>query len=141
MKGYLLDTNVISELIKPVPEPKVVHWLNTVEGGFLYLSALSVGEICKGVSILSDGRKRRQLERWLNEELRAEFSGRILPIDEEVAFRWGLLSGELSRRGKPISVIDGLIASTAIVNELTIVTRNSRDFDNVSVKTLNPWVS
>lgn len=90
----LLDTNCISELVRPKPEPRVMEWMDAADEALLYLSILTVGEIRKGVAGLSQGKRRRRLETWLDIELRARFSGRIAPIDAAIADRWGLLAAE-----------------------------------------------
>lgn len=139
MSGFLLDTNCISELIRPRPEPHVVEWLESTDEGLLYLSVLSIGEIRKGVALLAQSRRRTRLETWLEVDLRVRFSGRILPIEVVVADRWGLLAAEAKRKGKPLAVIDGLLAATALEHNLTVVSRNDGDFANTNVALLNPW--
>src|ERR1700730_12673682 len=88
MSGFLLDTNCISELVRVRPEPRVMQWMDAADEGVLYLSVLTLGEIRKGLAALTQGRRRTRLETWLEVELRARFSGRVLPIDEAVADRW-----------------------------------------------------
>jgi toxin FitB len=139
MSGFLLDTNCISELVSSRPEPLIVDWLQATDEGLLYLSVLTLGEIRKGVALLSQGKRRTRLETWLEVELQARFSGRILPIDGVVADRWGVLAAESKRKGKPLAVIDGLIAATALEYNLTVVSRNAGDFANTQVSVLNPW--
>jgi predicted nucleic acid-binding protein len=139
MSGFLLDTNVLSELTRPQPDRRVVEWLNTIDESLLYLSVLTLGEIRKGLTILATGRRRSLLEAWLDTELAARFGGRVLPIDHAVADRWGRLAGEAARRGAPLPVIDGLLAATALRHDLTIVSRNVRDFAAQGLASLNPW--
>jgi predicted nucleic acid-binding protein len=139
MSGFLLDTNCISELVRPKPEPRVLNWMEAADEATLYLSVLTVGEIRKGVAGLAQGKRRTQLETWLEVDLEARFSGRIMPIDGAIADRWGLLTAEAKRRGNPLSVIDGLLAATAQHHNLTVVSRNSSDFTNTHVPVLNPW--
>ena len=139
MSGFLLDTNIISELIKPRPEPKVAAWIEAADESLLYLSVLTLGEIRKGIAALPRTARRGQLEAWLASDLHARFSGRILPVDEAVADRWGLLTGEASRKGIRLPVIDGLLAATALSHNLTLVTRNATDMAATGVPTLNPW--
>ena len=139
MSGFLLDTNCISELISARPEPRVVEWLGAADEGLLYLSVLTLGEIRKGVALLAQGKRRTRLETWLEVELQSRFSGRILPIDIVVADRWGLLAAEAKRKGKPLAIIDGLLAATALEYNLTVVSRNTGDFANAQVAFLNPW--
>jgi len=140
MNGFLLDTNCISEVVRAKPEPRVVEWLEAVDEEMLYLSVLTLGEIRKGVAGLPQGKRRAQLETWLEVELGARFSGRILPIDAAVADRWGWLAADAKRKGKGLSIIDALLAATALHFNLTLVSRNVNDFADTSVPTLNPWL-
>jgi predicted nucleic acid-binding protein len=139
MSGFLLDTNCISEAVRANPEPRVLAWIEAADETLLYLSVLTLGEIRKGLAALLPGRRRTKLETWLEVELRARFSGRILSIDAEVADRWGLLAADAKGQGKPIPVIDGLLAATALHHNLTIVSRNVSDFSNLPVAVVNPW--
>jgi predicted nucleic acid-binding protein len=139
MSGFLLDTNFVSELVSAKPEPHVIEWMDATDEDLLYLSVLTLGEIRKGVAGLAQGKGRTHLETWLEVDLQARFSGRILPIDFAIADRWGLLAAESKRKGKALSVIDGLLAATAIHHNLTVVSRNSSDFTTTQVQVLNPW--
>lgn len=139
MSGFLLDTNCISELVRPKPEPRVLDWMEGVNEAMLYLSVLTVGEIRKGLAGLPQGRRRAHLETWLEVELQARFGGRIVPIDAPIADRWGLIAAEAKRKGKALPVINGLLAATALHHNLTVVSRNTRDFANAQVQVLNPW--
>ena len=141
MSGFLLDTNCVSELVRVRPHPRVIEWMESVEEGLLYLSVLTLGEIQKGLATLAQGKRRARLEEWLDVELRARFANRLLPVDEEVALRWGLLAALANRQGKPLSAIDGLLAATALSHDLTLVTRNIGDFAAAQVPVLNPWES
>ena len=139
MSGFLLDTNCISEVVRLKPEPRVMAWMEGADESLLYLSVLTMGEIRKGLAALQQSKRRTQLETWLELELQARFSGRILPIDASVADRWGLLAASAKRSGKALSSIDGLLAATAIHHNLTIVSRNVSDFANTYVPVVNPW--
>jgi predicted nucleic acid-binding protein len=139
MKGYLVDTNCISEAVRLRPDPRVMSWLEGADEDLLYLSVLTLGEIRKGVASLPQGRRRASLESWLNLELQARFSGRILSIDEAIADRWGLLAATAKNKGRGLSAIDGLLAATAIQHNLTIVSRNDADFADTQVPVVNPW--
>jgi toxin FitB len=139
MSGFLLDTNCISEVVRLKPEPRVMAWMEGADESLLYLSVLTMGEIRKGLAALQQSKRRTQLETWLELELQARFSGRILPIDAAVADRWGLLAASAKRSGKALSSIDGLLAATAIHHNLTIVSRNVSDFANTYVPVVNPW--
>ena len=139
MSGFLLDTNCISELVRPKPEPRVMEWMEAADETILYLSVLTVAEIRKGLAGLAQGKRRTRLETWLEVELLTRFARRIVPIDSAVADRWGLLAAEAKRTGKGLSIIDGLLAATALHHNLTIVSRNASDFANTQVTALNPW--
>jgi predicted nucleic acid-binding protein len=139
MTGFLLDTNCISEVVRLKPDPHVTSWIEAAEEGLLYLSVLTLGEIRKGLAALPQGKRRSRLETWLEVELQARFSGRILSIDATVADRWGLLAAAAKIKGKPLSAIDGLLAATAIHHNLTIVSRNVADFRNTPAPVVNPW--
>ncbi len=141
MNGYLLDTNCISEAVRSRPDPRVMSWLEATDEDLLYLSVLTLGEIRKGVAGLAQSRRRTLLETWLNVELQARFSARILSIDSAIADRWGLLAESAKSKGRGLSTIDGLLASTAIHHNLTIVSRNDDDFADTQVPVLNPWKS
>ena len=141
MSGFLLDTNVPSELTRPKSDPKVEAWLEDAEDEQLYFSVVSLGEILKGVTRLPESRRRTELQLWLDNTLRPWFAGRILPVTEPIAERWGILAGQSLLRGKTIKVADGLIAATALHHDLTIVTRNVKDFEYLGVELLNPWES
>ena len=139
MSAFLLDTNVISELIKPKPEPKVTTWIDGTDEELLFLSVLTLGEIRKGIVLLTRSARRTSLEAWLSKELPLRFSNRILSVDQEVADRWGHLSGLTSARGVHVGVIDGLLAATAMQHNLTLVTRDTRDVTATGVTLFNPW--
>jgi len=136
---YLLDTCVLSELVKPKPNRGVIAWLEATEELSLHLSVVSFGELQKGVSKLKESRRRKTLQSWVDEELTARFAGRVLDIDRAVASRWGELSGNAERRGKKIPVLDGLLAATALEGGLTVVTENVRHFEATECSVHNPW--
>ena len=116
-----------------------MDWMDAADETMLYLSVLTLGEIRKGVVKLPQGKRRTQLETWLEVELKARFAGRIIPIHEEVAHRWGLIAAEAKRKGQDLPVIDGLLAATALHYNLTVVSRNVKDFTNAHVQVVNPW--
>ncbi|MGB7986630.1 MAG: type II toxin-antitoxin system VapC family toxin [Terracidiphilus sp.] len=140
MNGYLLDTNIPSELIRPRPEERVVDWLESADDDRLFFSVVSLGEIVKGVSLLASGHKKNELEKWLETTLRPWFGARILSIDEVVARHWGVLTARMERKGRKLKVADGMIAATALVHDLTIVTRNVKDFAGTGASLINPWL-
>lgn len=137
MSGFLLDTNVLSELVKPKPYPPVVNWISNADESLLHFSVVTLGEIRKGIASRPNAR-RAQLEAWLS-ALTLRFSGRILPIDLPVADRWGHLAGNCQAKGLILPVIDGLLAATALHYDLTFVTRNVKDVQATGVDTLDPW--
>ena len=139
MTGFLLDTNVISEVIRKRPEATVLKWLDSTDEDLLLLSVLTLGEIRKGVAALRTGSRRASLEAWLDRELPARFAGRILPVDEAVADQWGILAASAAARGRPLPVVDGLLAATALHHSLILVTRNDRHLADTGVPVLNPW--
>jgi predicted nucleic acid-binding protein len=139
VSGFLLDTNVISELVRPRPEPKVASWIESTNESLLYLSVLTLGEIRKGVVSVRNSSRRATLEAWLDSELVVRFSNRILPIDQGVADRWGRMAAQLAGAKSPLPVIDGLLAATALHHNLTFVTRNIKDVLAAGVPVFNPW--
>jgi predicted nucleic acid-binding protein len=139
MNGFLLDTNVISELVTRRPEPTVSEWVEGTDEALLYLSVLTLGEVRKGIAGLPQARRRAELENWLNKGLPSRFAGRILPIDAEVADRWGHVAAQARSKNIQLPVIDGLLAAAALEHNLTLVTRNTRDVAGVGVLVLNPW--
>ena len=139
MSGFLLDTDVLSEIVRPQPYPEVVQWVESTDESLLYISVLTLGEIRKGITPLPDGRRRASLESWLDHDLVVRFSGRILPIDLAVADRWGRLAGSKAAKRSPLEVIDGLLAATALHYNLTLVTRDSNHSNVTGVDVFNPW--
>lgn len=137
--NYLIDTCVVSELVKARPKASVVQWIEGCDEDALFLSVLTLGEIRKGIEKLDDQTRRRALQRWLDGDLRNRFAGRILPVSEEVASTWGTLQAAAERKGTPIPSIDGLIGATAIANNLTVATRNAGDLLRTGAMVFNPW--
>ena len=138
---YLLDTCLISELQKAHPSKAVCAWLAEQNEEDLYLSVLTFGEIQKGISQLPDGRKKVRLQSWLDRDLRDRFRGRIAPVTESVALAWGRVSAEALRRGRPIPVVDALIAATGIAIDATVVTRDATGIRATGARTVSPWES
>jgi predicted nucleic acid-binding protein len=138
--SYLLDTCVLSELIKPKPSAKVAAWIEGCDEQSLFLSVITIGELEKGIAKLPDSAKRARLELWARRDLVQRFQDRILPIDAAVAARWGSLSGAAETKGRPLPVIDSLIAATGLHHDLDVVTRNTEDFKQCGVRCLDPWI-
>lgn len=140
MSGFLLDTNVISELTKPIPEPKLVMWIEATDEELIFLSVLTIGEIRKDINLHPDSRKRAKLEAWLASDVRTRFEDRILPVNDAVAERWGLLTAKAkTEKNQKLPVIDGLLAATAQHHDLILVTRNVHDLVSTGVQLFNPW--
>jgi toxin FitB len=139
VNGFLLDTNIPSEMTRPRPQVRVTGWLEDIDDNHLYFSVVSLGEILKGLTVLPAGQRRSELQQWLDGVLRPWFQGRILPVSEAIAERWGILAGESRLMGRPLQVADGLIAATALEHNLTLVTRNVKDFAGIGVTVFNPW--
>lgn len=136
---YLIDTCVISELIKPRPSGAVTAWILSAEEQHLFLSVLTIGELVKGIAKLTDAERKARLESWVYEVMTVRFRERLLPISEDVARRWGAISGEAEQLGLRLPVIDSLLAATAMVHELTVVTRDVDVFERAGASLFNPW--
>jgi hypothetical protein len=138
--SYLIDTNVLSELRRKQPDPHVVAWFSARPAQSLFLSVLTLGEIRKGIERLksthTDVARIHSLNDWLEQDLPTFFLGRLLQVDESVADRWGHLQALL---GRPVPAIDSLLAATAMQHNLTLVTRNVKDFVDMRVDLINPW--
>jgi predicted nucleic acid-binding protein len=134
--SYLIDTNVLSELRRKQPEARVVAWLQDRPPQSLFLSVLTLGEIRKGLERVEDTHRKQILLDWLEVELPNYFVGRIVNIDSHTADRWGRL---MAQAGRPLPAIDGLLAATALQHDLTLVTRNTKDFAGLDVRLINPW--
>ena len=136
---YLLDTNVISELVRPEPHPRVVAWVAAQSALDLHLSVLTLGEIGQGVGAMPEGTRRERLARWLEHDLPRQFRGRLLDADARVARRWGELGAAARRGGRPLPTVDGLLLATAAVHGLALATRNVRDCAERGVDVIDPW--
>lgn len=136
--SYLVDTNVLSELRRKQPQPEVVAWFAQRPRQTLYLSVLTLGEIRKGIERLDDVVRQQPLLDWLEVELPNYFLGRLLAVDAQIADRWGRLLGNA---GRPLPAVDSLLAATALQHDLTLVTRNTTDFEGTGVRLINPWIA
>lgn len=139
--SFLLDTNVLSEIRRPQPDQRVLTWLDQVDEDRTYLSVITIAEIARGVALMDEGRRRTDLAQWLELDLPARFGDRILPVDTRIALIWGNLLASTRREGIGLSVMDGWIAATAIARQLVLVTRNTKDFQNLPLTLLDPWAS
>ena len=136
MNGFLLDTNVISETAKQRPQPAVLEFLTTQSD--FWLPVVVIHELAYGIMILDEGRRRGQMTAWLSQTV-ADFSGRILPVDQQAAEFAASMRAEVHRDGGTLKVADALIAGTAMANDMMVVTRNVRDFNGLGVEIVNPW--
>ena len=138
---YLLDTNVISELVAGQPNEQVIAWIDGIDDQLVYLSVITIGEIKRGIEKLPNSRRKRRLNQWLNEALLIRFDDKILSIDIPVMVTWGKLIAKLESRGRMLPAVDSLIAATALHHGLHLVTRNEEDFDGLDVMGINPWLA
>jgi len=139
MKRFLLDTNIISELVRPSPNENLLSWLSEQDEANIYLSVITIAEVMRGVAKLDDGKKKEALYHWIQKEISKKFLGRILDFDKESAFLWGKWQGEGDRAGKPNSIMDTQIAAIAAKFDLVLVTRNTKDFSLIPVECFNPF--
>ena len=139
MKGYLVDTNIPSELTREKPDARVATFLRNAGKGTVFLSVRTIGEICKGIAGLPASPKRTVLQDWLDIDVRSWFAGRILPVTETIAERWGNLAATAKQQGLTLAVVDGLIAATALHHDPILVTRNVKDFAGLGIDITNPW--
>jgi toxin FitB len=137
MKGWLLDTNILSELRRPKPNTKVVSFITQQHNELLFISVIAFAEIRFGIENVTDSKKRQELTFWLNSQLRPFFGNRVLAIDEEVMLRWRVLLESGRKIGRTYSQPDLIIAAAALAHDLTLVTRNTKDFETTGVKLLN----
>ncbi len=136
---YLLDTCLISELVKKTPNSAVVRWLDEQDEHSLYLSVLTIGELQKGICKLPDGARKDDLHAWVENDLALRFSGRIVDVDLETVLIWGRLLAQSEQKGVILPVTDSLIAATAINHGLVVVSRNVKDMERCLVSVCNPW--
>ncbi len=137
--NFLLDTTVVSEWMKPLPNPSVIQWLAEVDEDRVYLSVMTLAELRYGTERLPSGARKSRLEAWVQEELPLRFQGRLLIIETTIADAWGRVMSRCSAIGRPIGVMDGFLAATAEVHVLTLVTRNVSDFTTSGVSLFSPW--
>ncbi len=138
---FLLDTNAVSEWVKPRPDPGLAAWLSDVDEDRVYISVVTLAELRHGVARLPEGRRRSRLDRWLSDDLPLRFEGRVLPVDEPVAHAWGAIVAARDARGIPIGPMDAFIAATAQVHEMTVVTRNAAGFAASLDAVVSPWLA
>jgi predicted nucleic acid-binding protein len=137
--NFLLDTNLISEWIKPEPNTRVAAWTAEADEDRLFISVVTLAELRHGIDRLASGRRRKRLDSWLQHDLPARFGERVLPVTTDVADAWGRIVANREAVGRPISIMDAFIAATAHVHELAVVTRNESDFESAVATVINPW--
>ena len=137
--GFLLDTSVVSELMKRRPGRHVAEWVDATSEELLYLSVITIGEIRKGIDLLDDEPKRSALQRWLDRDIRVRFAHRLIVFDDAVAERWGQMEAQAKKRRLTLSTLDAQLAATALHHGLTFVTRNTADITPTGVPVFNPW--
>ena len=137
--AFLLDTNVVSETVRPRPEKAVLDWMEAQVPTDLFLAAQTIGELVRGARKVKEQARRERFERWIEEDLARQFDGRVLPFDGLTAAVWGRFMGDGDRTGRPPAAADAQIAAVAIRHELLLVTRNEKDFAQFGIQLLNPW--
>jgi toxin FitB len=137
--SFLLDTNVISEWVKVQPHPGVIRWLDEADEDRVFLSVISIAEIGRGIELMPKGRRRDRIAAWLKDELPIRFEGRILPVDLAIAQEWGVMFEKARSRGSTLGIMDAFLAATAHAHELMLVTRNTKDFQQLGTALFDPW--
>jgi predicted nucleic acid-binding protein len=137
--SFLIDTNVVSEWVRPQPDRNVISWLAEVDEDRVFISVISFAEIRRGIEMLPTGRRRERLATWLAEELPLRFEERILDIDRHVAETWGVVMARGQKIGLTLGSMDAFVAATAEAHGLTLVTRNVKDFQRLGISLLDPW--
>jgi predicted nucleic acid-binding protein len=137
--SYLIDTCCISELVKKKPNSNVVKWFTDQDELSMFLSVITFGELRKGIEKLPDSKKKKELKRWVKEDLNQRFKNRVLNITIREVNKWGEILAATEKDGRPLSAIDSFIAATALVHDLSVVTRNTQDMEGSGVEVINPW--
>jgi len=136
---YLLDTNIISELITKQPNQNVLNFLSSINENDTYLSVITIGEIKTGIENVKNIDKKEKLCKWLEEDLLIRFKNRIVDIDLDIMITWGKINQNLKSVGKPLPIMDSIIASSCIYTKFTLITRNEKDFQNLDLNIINPF--
>lgn len=137
--NYLLDTCVISELSKKNPNQGLVSWIIKQENHALFISSITLGEIQKGISKLPESSRKNDLMHWLERDVIERFSGKTIAVAEHEALSWGRVQASTESSGKPMPIVDSIIAATALYRNMVLVTRNTKNVEASGVKLLNPW--
>lgn len=136
---FLLDTNVVSELVKAAPEPRVLAWLEGQSPSQLFLASQTIGELVGGAFKVKEKARRERFTKWIEEDLSQQFEDRVLAFDHAAARLWGRLMGDRDRKGQTPAAADAQIAAVAMDRQLVLVTRNVKDFERFDLDLLNPW--
>lgn len=136
---YLLDTNIISELISKQPNQKVLEFISSLREDDTYLSVITIGEIKSGIENVKSIERKEKLSLWFEQDLLSRFQNRIIDIDVNIMITWGKINQTLKSIGKPLPIMDSLIASSCIYGGFTLVTRNEKDFQNLDITIVNPF--
>lgn len=139
---YLLDTNIISEFVSKKPNQKVLDYVNSLDENDIYLSVITIGEIRFGIEKLDKEKQKKKIKSlsdWLNNDLMQRFEGRVLDIDMETMLKWGKINAQLQKIGKPMPIMDSLIASSCLSKEFVLITRNEKDFYSFEIEMVNPF--
>ncbi|NMB54781.1 MAG: type II toxin-antitoxin system VapC family toxin [Leptolinea sp.] len=136
---YLLDTCVLSEFSRKSPDIGVIHWIDSVPDIDLYICVITLGEIQRGIEKLPESHRKTSLTTWMNEDLLQRFSGRLVSIDPDTMLIWGAMTAHLDAIGQPMNLMDSLIASCALRQNMVLVTRNESDFQASGIRLVNPW--
>jgi predicted nucleic acid-binding protein len=137
--SLLLDTNVLSEVTKPRPNEDVLTWLHELDEDRTFISIVSIAEIRRGIALMEKGRKQEALDKWLTDDLPQRFENRIIPVEGLVARAWGDLMALAKRSGRGLASMDGMIAATAVAHQLSLATRNTKDFEGLGINIIDPW--
>ena len=140
MKGFLLDTNIISELIRPKPDPNVVSWIADRMASELFIASMTIGELTRGAQKIGNTKRGLRLQNWIAQDVMHQFDHRILAFDTKAAIDWGILMGDGDRLGLALPAADAQIAAIARVNRLSIATRNTKDFERMLDSVVNPFL-
>ena len=139
---YLLDTNIISEFVSKKPNQKVLDYVSSLDENDVYLSVITIGEIRFGIEKLDKEKQKKKIKSlsdWLNNDLMQRFEGRILDIDIDIMLKWGEINAQLQKIGKPMPIMDSLIASSCLAKRFVLITRNEKDFYNFEMEMINPF--
>jgi tRNA(fMet)-specific endonuclease VapC len=137
--NYLLDTCVLSEFTRRKPDESVIRWVESMDEEKLFLSVIAIGEIQRGIERMPESHRKSELLAWMNNGLIERFGERILALETQTMFCWGSLTARLENAGRPMPLMDSLIAATALQNNLILVTRNVTDFLSCGMQVINPW--